>query len=82
MTKHNFSRLCNRLRLWLVMLLGALIKRLGGDTPKPPEALVPWDLVPFSFRVDWYQEITLTTADSPQPFYEDSQSSSKWVTKE
>ena len=47
------------------MSFGALIKRLWGDTPEPPGPLQSeaWDLVPFSFITDWYQEVNLTEAD-------------------
>jgi len=71
-------------RNFVCKVLRRLISALEGDTLEPPVVmqltkLPDWDLIPFDFRVDWYQEITLTAADSPRPFYEDSQSSSKVV---
>lgn len=56
--------LCNHLEQLTIIVRGALIKRYGGDTPVPPgpQQSVDWDLVPFSFQTDWYQEVNLTEA--------------------
>ena len=63
--RYLITWLCNHLgRFWHTSLF-ALIKQPWGDTPGPPGSLqsVTWDLVPFSFNTDWYQEYNLTKSD-------------------